>query len=308
MLGCVGWATFFFFVSAAVPFVGPFFGLLTPLPFLYYSAKLGLYEGVKLTALAFLIIVLVVKLAGQPLVVLFGLEFSLLGLVLAVIFKRNFGIGQTVLVATAAMLLLGFLSLSLLALSKNMGPIEMVLDFFEAQLKEAVEAYRGAGIPQEKGAGLEMYGKAFIEIISKAYPSLTIIGTGFAVWLNVVLSKPLFRIGNLEYPEFGDMDRWQVPDTLIWVVIVSGFALFLPSGGIKLLVINALIVLMVVYFFHGLSIVLFFLNKYHVPSWARFGIYFLIIVQQLFFAVLVLAGLFDQWVDFRKMHRKVDKE
>ena len=307
-MGCVAWAAFFFFVSAAVPFVGPFFGLLIPLPFLYYSTKLGFYEGVKLTCAAFLIIVLIVKLAGQPSVVLFGLEFSLLGLVLAVIFKRNFGIGQTIFIATVIMLFIGFLSIFFLALSKNMGPFEMVRDFFNAQLREAVEAYKGAGIPEEQGVELEMVGKAFMKIISKVYPSFMIIGTGFAVWLNVVVARPLFRMGNLEYPDFHDMDRWQAPDTLIWVVIVSGFALFLSSGGIKLLAINALIVLMVIYFFHGLSIVLFFLDKYKVPSWARFGIYFFIIVQQLFFAVLVLGGLFDQWIDFRKMRRKVSKE
>ena len=35
----------------------------------------------------------------------------------------------------------------------------------------------------------------------------------------------------------------------------------------------------------------------------RMGIYFLIIIQQLFLAVVALAGLFDQWVDFRKIHR-----
>jgi uncharacterized protein YybS (DUF2232 family) len=306
MLGCVGWAAFFFFVSASIPFVGPFFGLLTPLPFLYYSTKLGLYQGVKLAALAFLIIVLIVELAGQSHIVLFGLEFSLLGLILAVIFKRKFGIGQTIFLATMFMLLLGFSSLFFIALSKNMGPIEIVLNFFNVQLKEAVKAYEGMGIPREKGIELEMYGKAFIDIISRTYPSLMIIGTGFAVWLNVVIARPLFRMGNLEYPDFVAMDRWQAPDSLIWVVIVSGFALFLSSGGIKLLAINALIVMMAIYFFHGLSIVLFFLNKYNVPSWARLGIYFLIIVQQLFFAILALTGLFDQWFDFRKIQKKID--
>jgi uncharacterized protein YybS (DUF2232 family) len=306
ILGCAGWAAFFFFVSALIPFVGPFFGLLTPLPFLYYSTKLGLYQGVKLAALSILIIVLIVELVGQPPIVLFGLEFSLLGLVLAVIFKGRFGIGQTIFLSTIFMLLLGFGSLFLLALSKNMGPIEIVLDFFNVQLKEAVKAYEGMGIPREKGLELEMYGKAFIDIISKIYPSLMIIGTGFAVWLNVVIAKPLFRMGNLKYPDFVATDRWQAPDRLIWVVIVSGFALFLFSGGIKLLAINALIVMLAIYFFHGLSIVLFFLNKYSVPSWARFGIYFLIIVQQLFFAILALAGLFDQWVDFRKIQKKTD--
>lgn len=306
MLGCVGWAAFFFFVSASIPFVGPFFGLLTPLPFLYYSTKLNLYQGVKLAALAILIIALIVELAGHSHFVLFGLEFSLLGLVLAVIFKRGFGIGQTIFLATVCMLVLGFGSLFLMALSKNMGPIEMVLDFFGAQLKEAVNAYEGMGMPQEQSVELEMYTKAFINIISITYPSLMIIGTGFAVWLNVIVAKPLFRMGNLDYPDFSAMDRWRSQDGLIWVVIVSGFALFLFSGGIKLLAINALIVMMAIYFFHGLSIVLFFLNKYNIPSWARFGIYFLIIVQQLFFVVLALAGLFDQWFDFRKIQKKID--
>jgi uncharacterized protein YybS (DUF2232 family) len=72
------------------------------------------------------------------------------------------------------------------------------------------------------------------------------------------------------------------------------------------LAINALIIIMVIYLFHGLSIVLFFLNKYRVPFWLRIGVYFLIIVQQLFFVALSLAGLFDQWVDFRKIHRRME--
>jgi uncharacterized protein YybS (DUF2232 family) len=87
---------------------------------------------------------------------------------------------------------------------------------------------------------------------------------------------------------------------------VSGFALFFLSGGIKLIAINVLIVIMAAYLFHGLSIILFFLNKYKIPSWMRIGIYFLIIVQQLFLAVLALAGLFDQWIDFRKIHRRAE--
>jgi uncharacterized protein YybS (DUF2232 family) len=131
-----------------------------------------------------------------------------------------------------------------------------------------------------------------------------IIGTGFAVWLNVVIAKPLFHMGQLEYPDFDPMDCWQAPEGLVWVVIVSGFALFFLSGGIRLLAINALIILMFVYLFHGLSIVLFFLNKYRVPSWIRIGVYFLIIIQQLFLVLLALAGLFDQWIDFRKIRRR----
>jgi uncharacterized protein YybS (DUF2232 family) len=100
------------------------------------------------------------------------------------------------------------------------------------------------------------------------------------------------------------MDRWHAPEFMVWGVIASGFTLFLSIPGVELIAINGLIVMLAIYVFHGLSILLFFLNKYRVPSWLRFGIYFLIFFQQIFLVVLALAGLFDQWIDFRKLHPK----
>jgi uncharacterized protein YybS (DUF2232 family) len=306
VLVCVGGATFFLFAYTLIPVVGPLFSLLTPLPFLFYSTKLGLYQGVKLAAVTTLTIAMLAKLTGYPQNFLFCMELSLLGLALSELLKRKLSFGQTIFLATVFMLLLGFGFLFFIALSKNMGPLEMVLNYAESHVKRTVAAYVEIGIPLEKTIELEALGKAFMDIISKIYLSLMIIGAGFAVWLNVVIAKPLFRMGNLEYPDFIPMERWQAPDVLVWGVIVSGFSLFFLSGGIELLAINALIVMMVIYFFHGLSIILFFLNKYHVPSWIRIGVYFLLIIQQFLGIALVLAGLFDQWVDFRKIHRRMD--
>ena len=306
VLGCVGWGAFILLCSVWIPFIGPFLSLLTPLPFLYYSAKLGTYQGIKLTFLATLTIGLFAKLIGYPEIILFCVEFSLLGFLLSELFRRRLGLGQTVFLATVFMLLMSLGFLFFLALSKNMGPLEMVLNYLQSQLKVTIRAYEEMGIPKENAIELEAYTKAFIATILKIYPSLIIIGTGFTVWLNVVIAKPLFRLGNLEYPAFTPTDRWQAPDSMVWGVIVAGFALFLSSGSIKLLAINALIIIMTIYLFHGLSIVLFFLNRHRVATWMRIGIYVLIIIQQLFFVVLALVGLFDQWIDFRKIHRRME--
>ena len=305
-LGCVGWAAFFLLASTWIPFVGPFFSLLTPLPFIYYSTKLGFQQGVKLAVLAIFIISIVAKLAGQAQFILFGLELGLLGLVLSGLFRWRLNLGQTIFLATVFMVLLGLGVLFFIALSRSMGPLEMILGYLQDHLRAAIEIYKEMGVPEEKALEFEAYGKAFMDTISQIYPSLMIIGIGFSVWLNVVLAKPLFRMGHLEYPDFVPMDRWQAPDVLVWVVIVSGFALFLSSGSIKFLAINTLIIMLAIYVFHGLSIILFFLNKYHVPSLIRVGIYFLVIIQQLFLVGLAFAGLFDQWIDFRKIHRRTD--
>jgi len=308
ILGCVIWAAFFLLALSWIPFIGPILSLLTPLPFLYYSTKLGLYQGIKLAALTILTISLAAKLAGYPQIIIFSVEFGLFGIACSELFKKKLSIGQMISLATIFLLLLGLISLFFIGLYKNAGPLEMLLDYLKDNIKVTIKAYEEMGIPKESAAELEVYGKAFVDTISKIYPSLMVIGSGFAAWLNVIISRPLFRRGKLEYPDFIPMDRWQAPDVLIWVVIVSGFALFLPSQGIKFVAINALIVMLAIYFFHGLSIILYFLNKYHIPLWARIGIYFLITIQQLFLAGLIFAGLFDQWVDFRKIHRRTNKK
>ena len=243
---------------------------------------------------------------GQPQVIVFVIEFSIVGIGLSELFRRELALGQTLLLATVFMLLLGLGILFFIGLSKNMGPVEMILAYMQEHLNATVGAYKDVNVEGADAQALETYAKAFMLVISKIYPSLMIIGTGFALWLNIVIAKPLFRLWKLKYPRFEPMDRWQSPEWLVWGVIISGFALFLSSGSIEFLAINALIVILAIYLFHGLSIVLFFLNKYKVPTWIRVGAYFLIMVQQLFFLVLILAGLFDQWVDFRRIHRRAD--
>ena len=299
-------ATVLLIASGWVPFAGPFLSLLTPLPFLYYTAKFGLCEGVKALVICLLAVGLIGNLSGFSQAVFLCLEFGLLGLIISEIFRRKLTIGRTILWGTGLMLLLGFVILTGVGLTKNMGPIELVLGYLQSNLKGTVDVYEHMGGGEEKAVQLRQFAKALMEIITRIYPSLVIIGTGFVVWLNVVLSRHVFRLGNLSYPQFATTDRWWAPEYMVWGVIAAGFSLFLPVSGIRWVSINALIVLLTVYVFHGLSIVLFFLNKYRVPSWIRLGVYFLILFQQIFLFVLALAGLFDQWIDFRKIrHRRI---
>ena len=203
------------------------------------------------------------------------------------------------------MLFIGTIVLFLIALSRDTGPMEMVQGYLQGNLRENIHAYQNIGLDQEKVLQLQKYGKILTDIILKVYPALLIIGTGLTVWVNAVISRPLFRRGNLEYPDFGPMDRWQAPEHMVWGLIASGFALFLTTGGIKLLAVNAIIVMGVIYLFQGISILMFFLNKYHISIWIRFGVYLLVIFQQIFLLALTLGGVFDQWIDFRKINKKV---
>lgn len=304
LLGCVGAAFVLLFVSSWIPFVGPFFSLLAPLPFLYYSSKLGPHEGVKIGLIAVILTSLVAALAGFPQLIFLSAELGLLGLVIAECYRRGYSFGSTVVVGTVLVILFGLTMLISIGLTKNMGPFELVRSYFQVNIKETMNTYEDMGWDQARLRQFEAYAKILANIIARIYPSLMIIGAGFVVWINMILSRPLFRLGNLRYPDFGPLDKWHAPEHLVWGVIGAGFSLFLPLSGIKFIGINALLVMLVVYVFQGLSIILFFLNKYRVPSWIRMGVYLLIILQQIFLIGLAMAGLFDQWIDFRKIHSR----
>ena len=304
VLGCAASAIVLLLASALIPLVGPVFSLLTPLPFLYYATKLGLYQGGKVIFITVLAVSVIAKLAGYPQIIFLCLEFSLLGLIISEIFRREFTIGVTIFWGTVFMLIIGAIILGLIGLDRGMGPLALILDYFRSNVKETVQSYQTMGWDQEKIHQVQEYLKILIKVVTKIYPALMVVGTGFVVWINIVISRPLFRLLNLNYPHFGPMDRWRAPELMVWGVIAAGFSLFLSIPVVKLIAINSLIVMLTIYVFHGLSILLFFLNKYRVPSWVRIGIYFLIFFQQIFLIVLAMAGLFDQWIDFRKIHVK----
>ncbi len=305
-LGCVGWTALVLLAAVTVPIAGPFISLLTPIPFLYYATKRGLYGGLTLAGATVLVISLAARFLGQPQLVLFVIEFSALGLALSEIFRRQYPLGFTLSIGTVCMLVMGFACLLFIGIARNMGPFEVVQAYLKSNLDGALHMYEQMGLEKEKALEIQTYGKAIIETISKIYPSLLVVGSVFVVWINVLLGQRLLRRAHLEYPVFDNADRWQAPEILVWGLIAAGFSLFFPLGSVKLIAINVLIVLMTVYLFQGVSILVFFLNKFHVPLWSRGAIYLLLFFQQVFLLLVALGGVFDQWIDFRKIHKRLD--
>ena len=290
--------------SVWIPIAGPFFSLLTPLPFLYYSAKLGVSQAVKLTCVSILVTGLIAAITRQSQLIFLCFEFSVLGLILSEIFRRKMSIGTSVLLGTCLLLLMGLLVLAVAGLRKNLGPLEMVYAYLLESLEETARLYTQVGADPEKAGAFQETLKALKEVVALIYPSLMIVGSAFVVWLNVIMSRPLFIKRNLEVPDFGALDRWKSPELMVWGLIAAGFSLFLSFSPLRLVAVNALVIMLAIYFFHGLSVLLFYLNKYRVPPWMRVGVYALILLQQILVVGVTMAGLFDQWIDLRRIHQK----
>ena len=79
--------------------------------------------------------------------------------------------------------------------------------------------------------------------------------------------------------------------------------MIVPEDIAKIIGLNTLIVLLFLYLLQGLSIVQFFFRKKNIPRYLRALFYALIVLYQYLLVFISAIGLFDIWVDFRKMNR-----
>ena len=140
-----------------------------------------------------------------------------------------------------------------------------------------------------------------VDGLIRIFPGLMIMGTVLVSWANFLMARIFLMKRGLMSPDESDLRKWQAPEQLVWLLIASGFALFLFSGTASSLGLNGLIVFGLVYFFQGLAIVAFWLDRKKAPRFFRVLTYTLIALQQYLTLGVALLGLFDMWIDFRKI-------
>ncbi len=99
---------------------------------------------------------------------------------------------------------------------------------------------------------------------------------------------------------------WKPPEKLVWVLIASGIAILIPTGRTEYVAWNVLVITLSIYLLTGLAIVNFFLKRNSLPQAVRYLVFFLVFAQQIVTLVVAAAGLFDLWVDFRKLNKKIE--
>lgn len=299
ILGCTG--------SVILILLVPLFWPLLPMPFLFYSSKLGLNEGIKVSLIALLTVGIVGKLLGMPGLVFFCLKYVIAGLILSELFKRDYSYSLTFFWGTLFLVLTSAIYMLFESKAGGTSPVEIAATYLQDSLNMVVDMYEKKGLKPEQVDWLRKITPTIIDVFKKIIPSIIVIESGFIVWLNVVISKPLFRRKGIRYPDLGRADMWKAPEFMVWVLIVAGFLKLLSISTLDFAAINVLIIVSVIYIINGLSIVLFFFNKYNVPVFARFVIYLIFILQLIpMVIILALMGLFDQWIDFRKINNKAE--
>lgn len=127
-----------------------------------------------------------------------------------------------------------------------------------------------------------------------------------SVWFTATVGNWLIarRCNKNIWPKF---QMWVLPEKLIWLFIAMALLFFAPAEIPKYVAVNCLILLTVIYCFHGFGITVFLMNKYKVPLLFRSFIYVMIVCQSFGTIVLIVLGLADTWLNFRKLPNTATK-
>jgi uncharacterized protein YybS (DUF2232 family) len=314
-----------------VPILGVFLGSFTPVPVIYQYYRRGRIFGLTMLGLAAVVVGLIYFSATQPYGSLVFLEYGVLAVALGEGLLRKWPPDKLVGLGAAAVMSVALVILATAGLSQGQSPWKFTRDMVETQVRASFGLYQSlvtgqttlpgeqpAAVPTDPppgpetgrdlpappplaAGGLGEEFEAVAKVLIGIFPGLLIMGTLLVAWANFMVCRHLLaRIGPLPR-ELTDLKRWRSPEQLVWVVIACGFGVFLPLDTINLLGWNGLLVLGLVYFFQGLCIVAYWMERKGAPPFVRVIIYTLIGLQQYLALVIAALGLFDMWFDFRKL-------
>jgi len=235
--------------------------------------------------------------AGPFALMAYTVSFGLATAIICYMLERGMRFESIVAVTTGAVLAAGSVTL-LIAAGSPAALVATFRDGLSVALARTDEVYKLMGIsPAMEGDARAR----LIDMVVQLAPALAIITAASAVLINLTVFWRWVGKTRLSYKLFGDLARWSTPEWLIWVLIATGFALFVPTEPARTAALDVFISLAAIYFCQGLAVMAFYLKMLSTPAPWRGVIYFVAGIQPVLAALVSAVGVFDLWVDFRRL-------
>ncbi len=173
--------------------------------------------------------------------------------------------------------------------------------FWTGQTQLVVQAYQDSGLSPERLEDIRQTLELAGWLIARLAIGILACGAMIMAWANQLIARD-FGGGSQEPRQA--LNTWKAPDHLVWALIGAGALMLLSKGFWFWAGANLVLVLSLVYFFQGIAILAFWLQKKNTPRLLRAGIYMLVAVEIFLAALVALMGLFDLWFNFRRLGKE----
>jgi uncharacterized protein YybS (DUF2232 family) len=226
-----------------------------------------------------------------------------MALALAEAIRRRWSVEKAIALSTIVPFMASGLLLSSLLTSPEFD-VHALTQHLEENLDQALRRYVTES-DQAAKSDLQAYIREAFSLIVRTLPALFLLSTAATAFLNYSVTRLVWR--RIEGPSLfpaTSLAEWQAPEACVWALIGSGLAYFLPAPSLQTLGLNLLLLVGCLYLLQGLAILTHYLHKIAVPPILRSLAYVILVIQPLLLVGVAAFGLFDLWLDFRRIHNK----
>ncbi len=310
-------------------YVSGFFVIFTPLPLALGCLRRGFLNGLvsfllSLTLLVMLYRFLPMSFSFLPLAALesqigparvmvlsliYFFYFGWMGFLVAFVSKKSWKQEKSFLIILLATLLVPMALLLGYAYTTGWFFLQDLRSAIRFLMNRMIALQSQSGMGGEEVSFLKQYADQIVVQVLGMLPAFWINFMLMTLSLNILfLRRFMGALTAKPFSSWVEFPSWRLEETWIWIPITAGAFYFANMYGIhdqrlSLVLINILLVMVGIYFLHGLAITNFYLKKTLSPM-LRLSAYFLIFLFAQVIGVFIVAlGVFDFWFDFRKLKK-----
>ena len=289
----------FLFVVMLVPGLSVMLGVLIPVPLTFFYVRFGRRTGLVLLTLVF--IVLFILIGPKP-AVLFFTEYVVLAGVMAEAIRFRLSFDKCISFSALVSAVLSIVLLLFVFTDREATLLEFFQKQIDGHFAQSIESLKAIGDKSEELKVVQDFAGKASGLLAQAYPSFIVLGAFVTALINYYATRFLWRriygYGMFHEARFSG---WVIPDQVIWVLIGSSAVFLLADNALGSIGINLLLMTLVAYFIQGIAITIYFLESRNVPVFFWILMFFVILLQPLLVGVSIGLGVFDTWMDLRKI-------
>jgi uncharacterized protein YybS (DUF2232 family) len=299
VIGMVG--SFILFAAyLVVPPVGVFSGVLAPFPASYVRLQYGRMPSVILTIG---VTTAVSALFGIFAGCLYLGMCGTIGMLMPELLARGLNGTRALFWTASTNLAVLIAGVAIYSMSTGLDIQQFISAEITSSLNQAMLIYEKGGVKGEDLDIIKQSMKMVADLMFRLYPAFATIILITMAGCNLALLKKSTAVSKITL-NIGEFAAFKNHDMLVWLLIVSGFSLLIPSPLPATPALNLLIIVALLYFLQGMAVISAVISKRSLSKVLRVGLYVMLVLQPYLAIVIAAIGLSDLWLDFRNPTKK----
>ncbi|WP_144513446.1 YybS family protein [Bacillus sp. FJAT-22090] len=280
-------------LTVYVPVVSVFVTFIVPLPIAWYSAKFERKHALLVTLIAVILAVLIGGIVG----LVFGLFLAPLGFVIGNSIRTSQSKFYILMASSIYLLIISTILYITFILVLNINILTQLFEFLEIFYKEVGKIMDLAGqLPANYDEKTSEILLMFKMVVPFVYIALVFIHAFIYVTLSLFLLKKL----KLDVPKFSKFMDFRLPKAVLWYYLIVSICTLFGSFEIGtfgyLLFVNAALILRVLLFLQGISLIHYY---FYVQGWPKWSAVLATVLAIPLYTFTIILGVLDLGFNLR---------